>query len=103
MNKQAGHLLTAEFALNVAHLVQNTCSVIKVQESLSSRCITCTLPYIGYARVSTRDQNLALQLDVLHQAGCETIFQEKASGATKVRPEPAGKPTAGYYLLLNTR
>ena len=42
---------------------------------------------IGYARVSTRDQNLALQLDTLHQAGCETIFQGKASGATTARPE----------------
>ena len=42
---------------------------------------------IGYARVSTRDQNLALQLDALTKAGCETIFQEQASGATKARPE----------------
>jgi hypothetical protein len=43
--------------------------------------------HIGYARVSTRDQNLALQLDALTKAGCETIFQEQASGATKARPE----------------
>ena len=42
---------------------------------------------IGYARVSTRDQNLELQLDALHKAGYETIFQEHASGATKARPE----------------
>ena len=42
---------------------------------------------IGYTRVSTRDQNLELQLDALHKAGCETIFQEHASGAPKARPE----------------
>lgn len=42
---------------------------------------------IGYARVSTRDQNLALQLDALTKAGCELIYQEKVSGARASRPE----------------
>jgi DNA invertase Pin-like site-specific DNA recombinase len=41
----------------------------------------------GYARVSTHQQDLSLQLDALEKAGCETIFQEKVTGATKERPE----------------
>ncbi|WP_197418983.1 recombinase family protein, partial [Sphingomonas sp. CCH18-H6] len=39
------------------------------------------------ARVSTRDQSPALQLDALRQAGCERVFMEKASGAQRDRPE----------------
>ena len=42
---------------------------------------------VGYTRVSTQDQSPELQLDALHQAGCERIFVEKASGAQRDRPE----------------
>lgn len=41
---------------------------------------------IGYARVSTKDQNLGLQIDALTKAGCEKIYQEVASGARSERP-----------------
>lgn len=42
---------------------------------------------IGYARVSTHDQNFDLQTNALEKIGCEKIFTEKASGAQRDRPE----------------
>jgi len=42
---------------------------------------------IGYARVSTTDQDTALQIDALNAASCERIYQESRSGASKERPE----------------
>jgi hypothetical protein len=44
---------------------------------------------VGYARVSTQEQDLAPQLDALHGAGCGRVFEEKASaysaGASVIR------------------
>lgn len=42
---------------------------------------------IGYARVSTDDQNLDAQTDALQAAGVERIFSEKISGSMRKRPE----------------
>lgn len=42
---------------------------------------------IGYARVSTEDQELRLQIDALQKAGCYNIWQEKRSATRGVRPK----------------
>jgi len=41
---------------------------------------------VGYARVSTIEQNITLQIDELNKVGCEKIFRDKVSGARTERP-----------------
>jgi DNA invertase Pin-like site-specific DNA recombinase len=58
---------------------------------------------IGYTRVSTRDQNPAMQVDALKAAGCERIYQDVASGAKTARPaldEMLGQLRAGDVLVI---
>jgi DNA invertase Pin-like site-specific DNA recombinase len=67
--------------------------VAEVSRKRTSVCdIFCEAPgrhpmKIGYARVSTEDQRLTLQLEALKQAGCSKVFREKVSGAYRDRPE----------------
>lgn len=42
---------------------------------------------IGYARVSREDQSVAMQIEALEKAGCETIYSEKESGGRWNRPQ----------------
>jgi DNA invertase Pin-like site-specific DNA recombinase len=42
---------------------------------------------VGYARVSTKEQSLDIQIKALQRAGCKLIYQEKVSGVGRSRPE----------------
>jgi DNA invertase Pin-like site-specific DNA recombinase len=58
---------------------------------------------IGYARISTTDQTLALQQDALKTAGCDRIFTDTASGSRPDRPgltEALGYVRAGDTLVV---
>jgi DNA invertase Pin-like site-specific DNA recombinase len=58
---------------------------------------------VGYARVSTADQNLDLQRDALRRAGCRRIHEDRASGSDTNRPELReclGSLVAGDCLVV---
>lgn len=50
---------------------------------------------VGYALVSTREQNLDMQVMALEEAGCEKIYEEVVSGAK------ADRPILNNLLLIN--
>jgi DNA invertase Pin-like site-specific DNA recombinase len=79
--------------------------MMAIETIASSRCDTTegSLMQIGYARISTHDQNLALQDDALNACGCEKIFSDVASGAATVRAGLADALThlrAGDVLVV---
>ena len=56
---------------------------------------------IGYARVSTQDQNLDLQREALAKAGCQKVFLDKASGGRSTRPGLASALEMLRYVYYN--
>ena len=52
---------------------------------------TARMALVGYARVSTAEQNLDLQRNALAKAGCEDIREDQASGAKAERPGWPGR------------
>src|SRR5680860_414149 len=71
------------------YFVRKTCTVVQSKNNNGQHPFIVPNMKIGYARVSTREQNLDLQLDALTKAGCkaENIYQEKISGAKIERPK----------------
>jgi hypothetical protein len=60
---------------------------------------TCKMK-IGYARVSTLEQNLDLQLRALEKAGCKKIFREKVSGSNRERPHLVSDQFTGLNAIV---
>ena len=59
------------------------------------------MPSFGYARVSTRDQDLAAQNAELMAAGCAKVFKEKVSGAKTETKKAAQRVFGNQALTVN--
>ena len=69
----------------------------------AARNLLARLMLIGYARISTTDQTLALQQDALKTAGCEKVSTDTASGSRTDRPglaEAMSSPETGDTLVV---
>ena len=55
---------------------------------------------IGYARISTTEQDLDLQRDALHKAGCDEIFTDNVSGTKEDLDRNRHSPTFGLVTRL---
>ena len=58
--------------------------------------------HIGYTRISTPDQNTALQHDALQAAGCEKIYSDICSGATPTAQRPGLQQALAYARPADT-
>jgi DNA invertase Pin-like site-specific DNA recombinase len=82
------HRKTCRFCESGA--VDANAAVLRLQNSVAKdKRFAGGAMLIGYARVSTDDQNLELQRATLTEAGCTRIYEEKLSGANRNRPELA--------------
>jgi DNA invertase Pin-like site-specific DNA recombinase len=72
--------------LRLARNVEPHCNRVRSFALSAARQRSDRAMLVGYARVSTQDQNLELQREALTQAGCQKLFEDKLSGTRAERP-----------------